>query len=216
MLVFEISNKKIFIESPVDAKDHAKTIDDIIERYSANDKIPFWIEVWPSAIALAEFILESDEFAGKKVLDLGCGLGLTSVALGLKKAIITATDYEMMALQYARRNYIRNIGSEENARFLYLDWRHPTIFEKFDFVIGADIIYERNLFSNLIQILKITMTNESVCYLSDPNRAFAFEFFDMLSKQDFNYDVVSEKEVYYRDSRSIVSIYRIKKSTPDL
>ncbi|MCS7228434.1 MAG: protein N-lysine methyltransferase family protein [Candidatus Kryptonium sp.] len=215
-MVFEISNRKIFIESPVDAKDHAKTIDDVIERYSSNDKIPFWIEVWPSAIALAEFILESDEFTGKKVLDLGCGLGLTSVALGLKKAIVTATDYEMIALQYARRNYIRNIGNEENARFIYLDWRHPNISEKFDFVIGADIIYERNLFPDLIRLLEIAMRDDSVCYLSDPNRIFSSEFFNMLSEQNFKYNIVLEKEIDYRDSRAIVSIYRIKKSVPAL
>lgn len=102
MLTFEIANKKIFIESPVDPAVHLESIDDVIEKYATDDKIPFWIEVWPSAIVLAEFILGRDEFNGKKVLDLGCGLGLTSVALGFKGTFVTATDYEMSALQYAR------------------------------------------------------------------------------------------------------------------
>lgn len=211
MLVFEISNRKIFIESPIDPADQLKTIDDVIEEYSTNDKIPFWIEVWPSAIVMAEFILKSDEFRGKKVLELGCGLGLTSVALGFKGASVTATDYEIKALQYARRNYIRNIGSEENARFVYLDWRRPLLFEKFDFVIGADIIYERNLFRDLINVLKIAMTPQSICYLADPNRASAFEFFEILKGESFEFETVMEKEITYRDSTVTVSIYRIKK-----
>ena len=162
MLTFEILDKKIFIESPIDPIDSGKAIDDVVEKYSVDDNIPFWIEVWPSAVVLAEFILGRDEFTNKKVLELGCGLGLTSVALGLKDAIITATDYEMMALQYARRNYIRNIGDEKNAKFIYLDWRHPFISEKFDFVIGADIIYERSLFGDLVNVLKATMMPQSI------------------------------------------------------
>ncbi len=211
MLTFEIANRKIFIESPVDPADHSKSIDATIEKYAIGDKIPFWIEVWPSAIVLAEFILESDEFKNKKVLELGCGLGLTSVALGFKGAFVTATDYEMTALQYARRNYIKNIGNEEKAKFIYLDWRHPLLFEKFDFVIGADIIYERNLFADIVKVLEMAMDEGSVCYLADPNRRIAFEFFEILKGKSFGFENILKREIEYRGLNTIVSIYRIKK-----
>ncbi|CUT01673.1 class I SAM-dependent methyltransferase [Candidatus Chrysopegis kryptomonas] len=212
MLIFEIANKKILIETPFDPKDYLKSVDDVVEKYSTDYKIPFWIDVWPSAIALAEFILESDEFSGKKVLELGCGLGLTTVALGLKNAIVTATDYEMMALQYARRNYIKNVGNEESAKFVYLDWRHPVLSEKFDFVIGADIIYERELFQDIVNVLRIAMTPNSICYLADPNRIFTIEFFEILKMESFDFEIASKREVIYRDMKANVSIYRIKKS----
>ncbi len=212
MLIFEIANKKILIETPIDSKDYLKSVDDVVEKYSTDYKIPFWIDVWPSAIALAEFILESEEFSGKKVLELGCGLGLTTVALGFKNALITATDYEMMALQYARRNYIKNVGNEENAKFVYLDWRHPVLSEKFDFVIGADIIYERELFQDIVNVLKIAMTPNSICYLADPNRIFTMEFFEILKMKSFDFEIASKREVIYRDMKVNISIYRIKKS----
>ncbi len=211
MLTFEIANKKIFIESPVDPADHSKSIDDTIEKYAIGDKIPFWIEVWPSAIVLTEFILGSDEFSGKKVLELGCGLGLTSVALGFKDAFVTATDYEMTALQYARRNYIRNVGDEENAKFIYLDWRRPLLYEKFDFVIGADIIYEKNLFADIIKVLEMATDENSICYLADPNRRVAFEFFEILKSKPFVFENILKREIEYRSLNTIVSIYRIKK-----
>lgn len=211
MLTFEILGKKIFIESPIDPADSDKAIDDVIEKYSVDDNLPFWIEVWPSAIVLSEFILGRDEFENKKVLELGCGLGLTSVALGLKNAIITATDYEMMALQYARRNYIRNIGDEKNVKFVYLDWRNPFISEKFDFVVGADIIYERNLFGDLINVLKATMMPQSICYLADPNRIISREFFEILGNENFNFEIVLKKEIEYKGVKTTVLIYRIKK-----
>jgi len=211
LLTFEILDKKIFIESPIDPIDSGKAIDDVVEKFSVDDNIPFWIEVWPSAVVLAEFILGRDEFTNKKVLELGCGLGLTSVALGLKDAIITATDYEMMALQYARRNYIRNIGDEKNAKFIYLDWRHPFISEKFDFVIGADIIYERSLFGDLVNVLKATMMPQSICYLADPNRITSREFFEILKDENFSFETVLKKEIMYKGTKAVVLIYRIKK-----
>ena len=212
LLEFEISNKKILIESPLSPDDYQGSLDDVIQRYSSDDKIPFWIDVWPSAIALAEFILESDEFSNKKVLELGCGLGLTTVALGFKKAIITATDYETMALHFARRNYIKNIGNEENVKFVILDWRSPWILKKFDFIIGADIIYERNLFKNIVDILKDTMTIHSTCYIADPRRPMSSEFFEILKRENFDFQIVSKREVSYRNLQTGVFIYRIKKS----
>lgn len=210
-MTFEILGRKIFIESPVAPVDSDKAVDDVIEKYSTSENLPFWIEVWPSAVVLSEFILTRDEFENKKVLELGCGLGLTSVALGLKNAVITATDCEMMALQYARRNYIRNIGDEKNARFVYLDWKRPLISEKFDFVVGADITYERNLFKDLINVLKTVMTSQSICYLADPNRIASREFFEILKGENFGFETVLKKEILHKGTRTVVLIYRIKK-----
>jgi predicted nicotinamide N-methyase len=212
LIEFEISNKKILIESPLNPDDYQGSLDDVIQKYSSDDRIPFWIDVWPSAIAIAEFILESDEFSNKKVLELGCGLGLTTVALGFKNAITTATDYEMIALQFAKRNYIRNIGNDENVKFVFLDWRTPSISEKFDLVIGADIIYERNLFKNIVDIFKNAMTTNSTCYLADPGRPMSFEFFEILKSERFDFKIISRSKVSYRNSRTDVLIYKIKKA----
>ena len=46
-----------------------------------SDGDPYWTRVWPSSIALAALILERPELVrGKKVADLGCGLGLAGMA----------------------------------------------------------------------------------------------------------------------------------------
>ncbi len=44
----------------------------------------YWTRAWPSAIALASIILERPELvAGKRVADLGAGLGLAGLAAAL-------------------------------------------------------------------------------------------------------------------------------------
>src|SRR3712207_6238484 len=43
--------------------------------------LPYWAVTWPSGIALADTILSSQhELRGRRVLELGCGLGVTAAA----------------------------------------------------------------------------------------------------------------------------------------
>lgn len=48
------------------------------------DRDPYWCRLWPSAVALAQFILQQPELVkGKRVCDIGCGLGLAGIAAAL-------------------------------------------------------------------------------------------------------------------------------------
>jgi len=48
------------------------------------DRDPYWCRPWPSAIALAQLILQQPELVkGKRVCDIGCGLGLAGIAAAL-------------------------------------------------------------------------------------------------------------------------------------
>ena len=48
------------------------------------DRDPYWCRLWPSAIALAQLVLQQPELVrGKRVCDIGCGLGLAGIAAAL-------------------------------------------------------------------------------------------------------------------------------------
>ena len=53
--------------------------------------------------------------AGMRVVELGAGLGLTSLVACLLGAEVVATDGDAAALQQARANFVRNIGTGANA-----------------------------------------------------------------------------------------------------
>ena len=60
---------------------------------------PYWSKVWPSAEALALFILQHPEYiAGKMVVELGAGLGLPSLVAAQMAASVLCTDYEPEAV----------------------------------------------------------------------------------------------------------------------
>jgi len=76
--------------------------------------MPYWAELWPSAIGLARYIKRNPQLLqGKTVLELGCGLGLTSMAIAAcEPGQLLVTDYEQDALDLTRKNFELN-GREE-------------------------------------------------------------------------------------------------------
>ena len=67
-------------------------LDEVLD---AGDTVPpYWADLWPSARGLAGHLLERDDLAGARVLELACGVGLPSVAALLQGAEVTATDVE--------------------------------------------------------------------------------------------------------------------------
>lgn len=54
------------------------------------DRDPYWCRVWPSALALAQLILQNPKLvAGKSVCDIGSGLGLGGIAAALAGKSVT-------------------------------------------------------------------------------------------------------------------------------
>mmetsp|Transcript_14405 Transcript_14405/g.23486 ORF Transcript_14405/g.23486 Transcript_14405/m.23486 type:complete len:453 (+) Transcript_14405:154-1512(+) len=87
-------------------------LDNIIENGGEaleDDRIPYWIEVWPSAVALSEEILSNEEIRyGTSVIEVGCGLGLCSMTAGQKGASVLQTDYIQEALDMANIAWMMN------------------------------------------------------------------------------------------------------------
>ena len=68
--------------------------------------MPYWAELWPSGIALARHVVELP-LDGLRVLELGCGLGLPSLAAALAGAESLATDWAPEAVELLRANAAR-------------------------------------------------------------------------------------------------------------
>jgi predicted nicotinamide N-methyase len=67
--------------------------------------------VWASGEMLARLMLEH-EIKGKRILEVGCGIGLASLVLNRRDADITATDYHPNAEAFLEENTCLNNGSD--------------------------------------------------------------------------------------------------------
>ena len=75
------------------------------QAFEEDDRIPYWTEIWPAGIALAEWLGEQRKKIENRVcLDLGCGLGFTALAGAWLGAKVLAMDYEYQALYHAALN----------------------------------------------------------------------------------------------------------------
>ena len=135
---------------------------------------PYWAVLWRSGVALARE-LDSADLRGKRVVELGCGLGVPSIAAARAGAEVLATDASAEALELLARNAEANGASIETAR---VDWDTPDELVArgpFDLALGADVLYERASVALLLSLLP-RLAPEA--WLADPGRPAAGAFFE--------------------------------------
>ena len=185
-------------------------LDQVLESASnPDDDMPYWAEIWPSSIALSQYIAKSNKLRDKEILELGCGVGLPSIIAKEQGATVTLSDFQEDALRIAELNWIVNFG--ELPRVMILDWRKPPSNLKYEIIIASDVVYEQSLFLPVLNTLKNVLADNGELYLSEPNRNVAREFFGLLHSQNFQFEKSDEK-VDNGDRQLDITIYRIRRS----
>ncbi len=208
---FSFNNHEISINRVKDLDKLVDQIDDTL--FSEDERLPYWAELWPSAIGLSRYIAANKKIVEKKaVLELGCGLGLTSLLLSVSNpSSLLITDYEQDALDFLARNF--KLNNFPVPKLKILDWRTPALNQKFDVIITSDVLYEKRFFSPLVELLDNYLLPEGVVYLAEPNRPIAEPFFDLLKERNFTFDKVIENVL--QDGQNIrVNIYQIRSAVP--
>jgi len=136
------------------------------EAFAQDEFLPYWAELWPAAVALAEAL---PDVAALRVVELGCGLGLPSLLAAARGAHVTATDWAADAIELLRENAGRN-GLDLVAEVR--DWREPWP-ERFDLALAADVLYERR---NVEPLLDRLRELAPIAYVGLAGRPFEPEF----------------------------------------
>ena len=124
--------------------DYDRLIDDAAADPEQN--LPYWAELWPSGVALAAKIARDPAIVqGRRVLELGCGLGVTAIAAMRAGADLLVTDYSPEALALCSLNALEQAGAEPKT--LRVNWRDPNprlndAGVGFPVVLAADVLYE--------------------------------------------------------------------------
>jgi predicted nicotinamide N-methyase len=152
--------------------------DDLIreEDFVKDERLPYWADVWPSSIILASRLLELDG-QGKNALELGCGVGLSTLAATSAGFDVLSTDYYEDALDVTRANVFRNLGTIARTRLV--DWRHlPVDLGTFDLVFASDVLYEKEYAELLPVLLRGLLAPGGIALIADPGRVAAPVFVD--------------------------------------
>jgi predicted nicotinamide N-methyase len=150
-----------------------------------DERIPYWADLWPSAIGLSRYLVQHQLIKkDQEVLELGCGLGLVGLVAGKMSARVHFTDYIQDALGMARYNWELNKLDTE-ASFDILDWRNPKGNFQPDWILAADVAYEKRILQPLIDTLQFFKKSGTRIILTEPGRQIGKDFLDMLTASGF-------------------------------
>ena len=175
----------------------------------ADERIPYWAELWPSAVGLATHLnMNKSLTSGKTVLEIGCGLGLPSMVAASSGGMVTATDYLQDAVDFANKN--AELNGIKNIIFQAFDWRWSSELKPFDVLLASDVAYERKQFNHLRQAFKDLVKPDGLILLSEPNRYIAKPFLEALALEGYNL-TKHPYDVSVRDIRTNVSVCEIRR-----
>lgn len=168
--VVEIGGLRLSVERPRRPED---LIDE--EAFDEDEFLPYWAELWPSAVALADVAARAP-LAGLRVLELGCGLGLPSLAAAARGADVLATDWSADAVRGAAANAQRNGLAVRTAVWRWSD-DAGGLGDPFDLVLASDVLYERRNGAWVLDALGRVLARDGEAWIADPGRGTADAFF---------------------------------------
>jgi len=155
--------------------------DDLIreEDFVKDERLPYWADIWPASTVLASHLVSlagKDRVRGRG-LELGCGVGLVTMAAMIAGYDMLATDYYTDALAFTRANAWRELGREPKTQMI--DWRKfPRSARGFDLILASDVLYEKEYAELLPKIFKRALAPGGMVILADPGRIGVPEFVD--------------------------------------
>jgi len=190
---------------------HPRDADDLIDEaaFAIDERLPYWADVWPSARVLAERLLTTrvDE---RRLLEVGCGSGLVSVAAAIAGFDVTSTDYYDEALRFTALNVLVNTGVLIDTRAA--DWRRfPHDIGRFDLVVASDVLYEPEHASLVAAVIDRTLTARGSAMIADPGRLAAPQFVEQCKERGMPAAIVDRIPFEEGEIRQTIDIYEVRR-----
>jgi predicted nicotinamide N-methyase len=151
------------------------------ERHQSNayGDTPFWGRVWPSAMAMIQFLEANPSYIQeKKLVELAAGLGLPSFYASQYALEVMVSDYDKDAVQWMEKNKKENALANIHTR--QINWNqipqdlHP------DTLILCDVNYEPQQFEALLKMIQGFLAKGTTILLTTPQRLVGRPFMSAL------------------------------------
>jgi 2-polyprenyl-3-methyl-5-hydroxy-6-metoxy-1,4-benzoquinol methylase len=115
------------------------------------------------------------ELAGKRVLEIGCGIGLCSIVLHRMGIDITASDYHPRVREFLERNVLGN--GLPPIKYQTGNWDEENLeLGTFDVMIGSDILYQPDHACLVSRFIDRHSSDDVEVVVGDPGRANRSKF----------------------------------------
>ena len=189
-----------------------RSADDLIdeEAFEHDERLPYWAEIWPSAVLLASRVAELSG-NGRRCIELGAGCGLPSLVAAAVGFEVTVSDYYPECLEFIELNAWHNQLTGVHTRMV--DWREfPADLKSFDLVIGGDVLYEAQYPKLLAASVAQTLKPEGEAIITDPSRSTARTFEQECRQIGLLVQREAPMAAEHGQVRHVVDTYRIRHS----
>jgi predicted nicotinamide N-methyase len=148
---------------------------------------PLFGMLWQAGEVLALYMADFD-LTGKRILEVGCGVGLASLVLNKRGADISATDYHPSAESHL--HYNTDLNGDPRIPFLRIAWEDQTdeAFGRFDVIIASDVMFEPDHAEQLAAFLESHARPSCQIILADAGRGYKNRFIRSLSALGFSHE----------------------------
>uniref|UniRef100_A0A8D2AM54 Protein N-lysine methyltransferase METTL21A n=1 Tax=Sciurus vulgaris TaxID=55149 RepID=A0A8D2AM54_SCIVU len=169
--------------------------------------------VWDAAVVLSTYLeMGAVELRGCSAVELGAGTGLVGIVAALLGAHVTITDRKV-ALEFLKSNVQANLPPhiQPKAVVKELTWgQNLGDFSpgEFDLILGADIIYLEETFTDLLQTLDHLSSNHSLILLAcriryERDNSFLAMLEEQFTVSKVHYDPEKDVRIYKAQKRNL-------------
>lgn len=147
------------------------------------------LQVWRGALLLADYLFHiRHELQDKQILELGAGVGLTSIAAAIYAKKVICTDVDIGGILELTRANVKRNGQilKGDLDVMELDFKKPfsskltKAITETDIVIAADVIYDDDLTDCLINVLgTILVKNPKITIYMALEQRYVFTLADL-------------------------------------
>jgi|GEM_PF-276447 len=128
-------------------------------------------------------------------LDLGCGMGFAGTVAAMLGHRVVFADLEVPALLFARLN---SLPWSRRVQCVNLNWQTDHLHEKFDLIIGADVLYEKTQWVCLEPFFREHLSKDGLVLLGEPGRESGDLFIDWIQGRGWKLKL-TEQKVFSRE-----------------
>ena len=174
-----------------------------------DERMPYFGLIWPSAESLVSKVLAGPRLDGRRVLDLGCGLGPCGFAAVRRGAHVTFFDWEPRALEIVAASARAGGVPDEAVDLVVGDWRAPPRFGPFDLILGADVLYEPRNAPAVAAFLPRHLQPDAEAWIADPGRLHARGFPELAAAEGL--ELVSSEPLPPQEHGLAITLLRLRR-----
>ncbi|HEX8323980.1 MAG TPA: hypothetical protein VF595_08700 [Tepidisphaeraceae bacterium] len=145
--------------------------------------LPYWAELWDSAIGMGTWLAARDRLDGLSVMDLGCGMGLSGTVAALLRARVLFADLETDCLLFARLNGLRYDPTGRRVAARRVNWQTDDLGQRFDRILGSDVLYDRTQWPHLDRFFRRHLAPGGRVLLGEPGRQSGDDFLPWVAEK---------------------------------